>query len=297
MPNPSATLTTVGRGTQLTPGDRTAKIKRRLAENSLKGQQLVRTLGSGPAGEVFDVVLGQPLLQLHIKNERQPEQAVQSIADFYLDVDLENIARTGATLGSLASRLTAGSLESVATTYAKPPEQYDAKRHDSEAMKAAKWVFYASTTMTGRDKRGSSLILIQKTSDVIARAVAKGTPMNVLGSLDAINALLLDQGGRNEPRAPFITPKGPLPSSPAGRQMLRVAMRYLASRTPGGTGCAWKDLACYLLGAVIGCHGFPDANGRTARVFYSICWIRGGTPFVGLSPDGENELTGLPGLA
>lgn len=268
--------------------DRTAKLKNRLIRDWPKGQQLIRTLGPGPAGALFDIVLAGGMVTLQIADSKKSDGDVLKIVDLFLDREIENTVRTGGALGSLASRLGAGDLAPIARQNAMNAASYGALPGDSETMKAARWVANASTTARG--KGGS----ITETNNIITMAVAASTPMTVLDGIDYINKLLLEQGGRSEARGPLIAPPSQLPSSPGGRRLLEIAMQYLGGRTPGGASCAWEDLACYLLGAVIGCHGFPDANGRTGRVLYSICWIRGGSPFIGISPAGEQQLTRLP---
>lgn len=269
--------------------DRAKKLKKHLVQHRPKAQQVVRTLGNKPADELFDLILAGGIVKPQVDNPKVSDDRVLDIIDEFLSLELENVQRTGHVLANLAAKLDAGSLATLLTTHTMPAATYGVTTADSITTRAAKWVCSASQTTHG------DAASITDTNNILAMAVAAQTPMNDIQGLDYINQLLLGQGGRREARPPVILPaKSPLPSSPGGRRMLEVAVGYLKGRQPGAPNCPWTDLGCFLFGAVVACHGFPDANGRTARVLYAICRIRSGAPFSGLTRAGEDQLTGLP---
>jgi hypothetical protein len=264
--------------------DRAPRLKKR-ALNSAKGRDLIDVLGPELADTLVDVILEDGKIKPGIAQGTFTEDQLHAAVENYLDIELNNIARTGQTLSKLASGLAGGRLAPIARANLMTPKAYGGSPEASETMNAARWVCNASMTVKREHLR------VTPTQHVIHMAVAAGTPMNTLSGIDAVNQLLVGQGGSTTARGP--QPASPTPSSVGGRRLFEVAMRFVAARPPGGSGGTWQDFACYLLGAVIACHGYTDANGRTGRALYAICWIRSGEPFKAISAAGEGQLHGL----
>lgn len=270
--------------------DRTKKLKKRLMTDWPKGRELRGLLGVKAAEQIFDLVLGNGYIAPQIALKTNTDLQVLNTIDIFLDLEIVNCTRTMRLIHHAAGyKLTHGQLAQVIGANTMAPAAYGVVVGDTEAKKAARWVCNASQTTRGNV---GEIALIER---MIGMAVRMGTPMNAMSGLDTINKLLIAGGGQHAARGPVALPMpSSLPSSVGGRVMLEVAIAFIQSRTPGAANCRWADLGCYLLGATIGCHGFPDANGRTGRVLYAICQVQAGGAFTGLTVAGEKLLHGLP---
>ena len=267
---------------------RTRKLKQKLMGRWPKGRSLVRMLGRDAAGKLFDVVLASGYVTPQIADGNRSDEQVLDVVDHFLVLEIENLQRTALMVGSLVGKLDSASLAAMVANNQMAPQVYGVQPGDSDAMAAARWVCNASNTARG------NVAEIDITRRIIERAVAV-SPLTTLQSLDTINTILMEGGGRAQARGPVPLPMpSPLPSSMGGRYLLEVAAGFVSGRVAGNHNCRYADLGCYLLGITIGCHGFPDANGRTGRVLYAICQIRAGAGFTGLSTDGEELLHKLP---
>jgi hypothetical protein len=269
--------------------DRSKKLKRKLMGDWPKGRELRGLLGVNAAEQIFDLVLGSGYIVPQIAIKTNTDRQVLNTIDIFLDLEIENCTRTMRHIHQAAgNKLSRGLLAPVIALHTMAPVAYGVQVGDTEAMKAARWVCNASQTTRGNL---AEITLIERMIDM---AIRMDTPMNFMSGLDTINKLLIAGGGQHAARGPVALPMpSPLPSSVGGRVLLEAAITFIQSRTPGQANCQWADLGCYLLGATIGCHGFPDANGRTGRVLYAICQVRGGGVFTGLTSVGEKLLHGL----
>lgn len=275
--------------TRLVTPDRTKQLKKRLMGDWPKGRELRSLLGAKAAEQVFDIVLESGIVKPQIAMKTNTDDNVLGTIDLFLELEIANCTRTMRTIHQAAGdKLTHGKFAALIGANTMPEANYGALPHESRERKAARWVCNASNTTRGNAAE------IQIIEQIINLAVLLNTPMHLLTGVDTVNKLLIAGGGRTEARGPVVLPMAsPLPSSPGGRAMLEASIRFIEGRTPGTHGCQWVDLGCYLLGAAIGCHGFPDANGRTGRVLYAICQVRSGG-FAGLTTAGEELMHGLP---
>lgn len=265
-------------------------LKKKLMTTWPKGRELRQIIGPKPAEGVFDLILASGYVSPQLNTGRRDDDLLQNLIDLFLDLEIENLNRTMRTIHHAAGyKLTRGTFGPIVNANTMPEVSYGVVVGESNAKKAARWVCNASNTTRGNV---AEITIIER---IIETAVQKTTAVNMLQGVDSINKVLLLGGGRHQARGPVVLPmRSPLPSSVGGRVMLESAMRFIEGRTPGTANCQWVDLGCYLLGAAIGCHGFPDANGRTGRVLYAICQVRGGGGFRGLTTAGEELVHGLP---
>lgn len=270
--------------------DRAKKLKKKLMTDWPKGRELRGLLGAAAAEQVFDLVLGNGYIAPQIAMKTNTDAQVLNVVDIFLDLEIANCTRTMRHIHQAAGyKLTRGLFGPLVGANTMAPAAYGVVAGDTDARKAARWVCNASNTTRGNV---AEITIVER---MIEMAIRMGTPMNFMGGLDTINKLLIAGGGNHAARGPVALPMpSPLPSSVGGRVLLEAAVKFIESRTPGQAGCQWVDLGCYLLGATIGCHGFPDANGRTGRVLYAICQVRSGGAFAGLTTVGEQTLHGLP---
>jgi hypothetical protein len=265
------------------------KLKRRLLTVWPKGRTIIQMIGKDPATELFDIVLANGYVRPQYANQRQTEQQIlTNVVDLYLDLEIINFNKATRVNNGLTTGFKGQHANTIANNI-MAENTYGVQPNDSDLTKAAKWVCNASNTTRGNAAE------IAITASIIQMSINARTPITFMVRLDAINRSLMAGGGRNEARGPVALPmSSPLPSSMGGRVLLEAAVSFLASRTHGAANCLWTDLGCYLLGATIGCHGFPDANGRTGRVLYAICQVQSGAAFQGLTTVGEEALHGLP---
>jgi len=265
-----------------------ADIKKSVKKGPL-GVDFIRRLGAESSDELFEIILSNGMISIQIGNARQTNDFIIGLVNDHLNREMVNFVRTSNTILGLKGKLnTLGLLNGIVTANARPEGQYNAAAGDDNATKAAKWICGASTTIAAGGP-------IESIRSMIAEAVRVNTPMTNYYSVKIINDLCIaGGGGRTIPRGPIIAPPSPLPSSMSGAVLLKNAMQSIANRTPNDP-VGWKDLGCYLLGAVVSSHGFTDANGRTARVLYAICQIKSGQPFVAPTSAGESIFNELPG--
>jgi len=249
-------------------------------------------LGQKPGEALCDVVLGNGTIKPLIKNQNYTDVQVLGFAELFLDMEIANWGRTCRAVTDLIQSLNGGTLGNVVGTDTKAPGTYGCVGTDSDARRAARWICGASLSVAAKLNAQINKVetLLNKYTQAGAASITN------LGTLDKINKALMKGGGRNESRGPVMA--SPLPSSMGGRELLKNAMIFIQGRTLGAANCGYLGLGCYLLGIAIGCHGFPDANGRTGRFLYAVAQLKGinagaagvASPFRGLTVAGENKL-------
>lgn len=247
------------------------------------GTALKGLLGDAAAKAVVELVIDH---NLKASFPTATEAAAVTNGSGFVDIENKNIKAAKAVVDGLTTKLDAGTLKSVIDANIMAPASYGVATGDSEAVKASKWINNASNSTKGNAAE------ITAVAKILEEAV-KMTTLSSTQHLATLNKVLVNSAPTPAPRS--IVLGSPLPSSVAGARMLELAITELAKKNLGGANRDWTDVAGYLFGTLIRCHGYVDGNGRTARAAYALALLKGKVPFKAITPAGETALHGLPG--
>lgn len=122
----------------------------------------------------------------------------------------------------------------------------------------------------------------------ISRLLTKyiGMDDKKLYSIEGLNAIAKDLGTDVQPRMILTENEHSYAASYLGQKMLR---NFLLNFENGGV---TADNALRVLGAILACHPFGDANGRAARFLYAVIQLKSGS-FVPLPKVLQNDLSAI----
>ncbi|GIW70960.1 MAG: hypothetical protein KatS3mg102_0502 [Planctomycetota bacterium] len=241
--------------------------------SSQQGKELEEILGKKTLEAVIDLIIDH-----NLKNnwKTMTTEAATNAAQGFLEIELKNCKAVMQVLDDLEKGYKSRKLDDLIDKYPMKPKDFGAEESDSEFVKASKWINHASTTTRG--KAGE----IEAVAKILEEA-AKKTELDSLQHLQTLNKVLVNKK-KADPYRPIVL-GSPLPSSVAGERLLELALQRIKGKPPE------PNLACYLLGAIVRCHGFVDGNGRTARAAYALALLKArGGKFEAISVKGENEL-------
>jgi hypothetical protein len=203
-------------------------------------------------------------------------------ADTLLTLEIQHGNSARARVAALAHGVTGGTLHAgVAGGNLLAPAGYGALPADADRLKAAKWIVHCSNSL---NHAGHDVAVDNTLGQIIALGLGR-----TLADLSAINHAFNFAPG--PPPARYIdVGGGQLPAPPTGRALLEQNVTPVLDTYAPANNNQWIALACYYLGAVIRCHGFPDQNGRTGRALYALCYLWGGVPFQAITPAFEQTL-------
>jgi hypothetical protein len=186
------------------------------------------------------------------------------------------IAKTDACkgrIGALGGLHASGKLDTILDNADNvvPPSSYGAVDGDDDVTLASKWVCSSSNTMKGGG--GAAAVAIRK---IIAPEVASNRPLSI-DHADRLWRLLIPSP---KPTVRHINENAaaPLLCDKLGHAKLvnAITMKLAAKDSIGK--------ALYLMAVAIRTHGYPDGNGRIARVLYAISLLRGLPPIPAEAP-------------
>ena len=209
--------------------------------------------------------------------------AVQT-AGIFADLEVKLLRKAKTSIDDLGVKMGAGGIKAIIDADVLDPASYGVVAGDSDAVKASKWVNFASNTTKGNV---AEIAMVAR----ILEEAARKSKLNDAATYNTLNKVLVNSKAPAAPRP--IVGDSKLPSSLGGASLFDAYMRDLATKTLGTPGAAWQDVAGYLFGTLIRCHGFVDGNGRTARAAYAIALLQGKVPFQAPALAAENQLTGF----
>jgi hypothetical protein len=250
-----------------------------LAAASAEGKALEKALGKDAVKEIIEGIVTHSLAA-QLKTGKDADLAKFAVE--FLKIEQKNAMAIAQHIQKLGSDFTAGKLKGLIEANKMEPAAYGATDGDTAYVKAAKWIGFASTTTKSNPTENAAVAKILEEAE-------KKTDIQNYEHLVALNKVLAPR-----PTSTYrgVVPESPLPSSPGGAALLKLALGIAAKKKPAKAD-DWRDLACFLFGAVIRCHGFIDANGRTGRAAYALAHLKGKIPFVAMTVAGEKLLTGL----
>lgn len=201
--------------------------------------------------------------------------------DTLLGLEIAHGTSASARVAGLAHACTGGGLHNgVAGANLLASAAYGAVPGDTDRMKAAKWIVHCSNSLN----HAAHDVAVEQTLAQIVN-LGMGRTMADLAAINhAFNFVL------GAPPARYIdVGGGQLPAPPTGSRLLTQQVALMAAYNPANNN-QWIGLACYYLGSIIRCHGFPDQNGRTGRALYALCYLWGGVPFQAVTPAYEQTL-------
>lgn len=198
-------------------------------------------------------------------------------------------------ISTLAGLHASGSLDTVLNTAANvaPPSSYGGADGDDDLTLAAKWVCSSSNTVKSGGNAAAAGI-----RKIIEPEVGASRPLSI-DNADRLWRLLIPSPNptirhiNENAAAPLLCDK-----------LGHVKMENALTMKLGAKDSTGKAL--YLMATVIRTHGYPDGNGRIARVLYAISFLRG-LPAIQAAPPtkpawvqkghGRYERVGAPGAA
>ncbi len=242
-------------------------LKRGLRDRT-EGKRLFNVVGDPTARDVIDLIVTHNCTAAI--NAGWSYDQLFGAADQYITADIANILGASLRLANLVGDFQAGLLgPQIAGPNILAPANYHVAVGDNAATQAAKWICNSSNTL--------GMGHLAAVRNVLQLAIAGNLDMENRQHLLMINNAT-NLGAAGPAFRGVALPPGKIPSSPSGAWLLNQALILIHGHAAlGGVGNpTWRDLACYLLGAIIRCHGYTDGNGRTARAAYAICVLRGG---------------------
>ncbi len=146
------------------------------------------------------------------------------------------------------------------------PKKYGVVDGDDNVTRAAKWVCSSSNTLGGDG--------LAEIRDVIQKAVSSNEPLTI----EAVDAIWRQLVPSPNPRIRYMIEGG---NALQCDKIGHVKMDNAITMKSGAEDSLGKGL--YLMSTIIRAHGYPDGNGRVARVAYAVSQLRG-LPAVSESP-------------
>lgn len=194
----------------------------------------------------------------------QDKKAIVQRFEQLLRTELMKVEPCKSRIGTLAGLHSSGSLDTalgIADNVAVP-SSYGAADGDDDLTLAAKWVCSSSNTV--KSGGGAAAAGIRK---IIEPEVGASRPLSI-DNADRLWRLLVPAPNptirhiNENAAAPLLCDK-----------LGHVKMENALTMKLGAKDSTGKAL--YLMAAVIRTHGYPDGNGRIARVLYAISFLRG----------------------
>jgi hypothetical protein len=146
------------------------------------------------------------------------------------------------------------------------PSEYGVIDGDDDVTRAAKWICKCSGTL-----KGDGLAAVR---DVIKKGVSSKEPLTI----EAVDRMWRELVPVPSHRVRHIAESAiPLLCDKVGHVKMENAITMKTGADDS------RDKAFYLMSTIIRAHGYPDGNGRVARVVYAVSQLRG-LPDVAQSP-------------
>lgn len=236
-----------------------------------------RTLiGADPTRAVVgDILLNYPSLIAR----RGAAGVKQSFAGF-LTFDLHNCQAVRTHVTGLWQRLGTNGFKDIFNRYELKETEFNPRQTRDHYQRAALWICGSSMSFDATR--------LEAVNNGIRHAVLRRTNIRTMQGIQQVyDRIVTASGTVTQPRRPPVL-GSPLTSDKAGRALMETAI----ARIPNNHTYS-RDLACYLLGTIIRCHGYIDGNGRIGRAVFVICQMRTSGSFIAISKEGEDLLTGL----
>lgn len=207
--------------------------------------------------------------------------ACLTTANTLLTLETTHGTTARARVAALANGVMANNLHAGVAANILPLATYGAVVGDTDRMKAAKWIVHCSGSL---NHAAHDVAMDNTLGQILANGLGRG-----IASLGAINHAMNFAAGPL-PNRYIDVGGGRLPAPPTGAAILQQNVTTGMSTFVPTNNNQWISMACYYLGAIIRCHGFPDQNGRTGRALYALCYLWGGVPFQAITPAHEQTL-------
>jgi hypothetical protein len=206
--------------------------------------------------------------------------------------ELTRVQKISAHMTRLAGALDAGHLV-LTDANTMPHTEYGYRDRDTTYVGAARWVVNASSTFRGQAPEKQSRTLLDLAS-VIKSAVNGDIAFNTPRGLLEFYAQIVGETvqGKTQ-RMMHPNPAVPTPSDKIGHALMLHWLEKVANVT--GHDRNFLGVGMFMMGTIVGCHGFVDGNGRTARCCYAAGCIRGLNFFEGVTTEYDSLLNGLNG--